>query len=172
MATLFSTFRIDVPAAPDVMSTWLPIWPINEDMMKELVLANRATNWQKLKSLVLDSVSCPITKRRLQSRAGRIFRVAWPAAAPRLQQGDRERVARGTRSSRPWFCLDQCADHRRQNAQGFVYLCRSAAVNNTFLTGRRPAPELEWNQPEARSSDDGTLVRHVAIYESTGIHIR
>src|SRR4029450_11898395 len=32
-------------------------------MMNELILANRATNWQKLKALVLDSVSSPITKR-------------------------------------------------------------------------------------------------------------
>jgi hypothetical protein len=31
--------------------------------MHELVLANRATNWQKLKSLVLDSAPSPITKR-------------------------------------------------------------------------------------------------------------
>lgn len=36
---------------------------INEDMMNELVLANRAANWQRLKGLVLDSVSSPITKR-------------------------------------------------------------------------------------------------------------
>src|ERR1700687_2987557 len=31
--------------------------------MNELVLANRATDWRKLKMLVLDSVSSPITKR-------------------------------------------------------------------------------------------------------------
>jgi len=31
--------------------------------MNELTLANRATNWQRLKTLVLDSVSSPITKR-------------------------------------------------------------------------------------------------------------
>jgi hypothetical protein len=31
--------------------------------MNELVLANRAADWRKLKMLVLDSVSSPITKR-------------------------------------------------------------------------------------------------------------
>jgi hypothetical protein len=42
---------------------WLPIWPIKRTEMNELTLANRATNWQRLKALVLDSVSSPITKR-------------------------------------------------------------------------------------------------------------
>src|ERR1700704_2807754 len=38
--------------------------PINEDQkMNELVLANRAADWRRLKMLVLDSVSSPITKR-------------------------------------------------------------------------------------------------------------
>ena len=45
------------------MFTWLPILPINEDKMNELVLANRAADWRRLKMLVLDSVSSPITKR-------------------------------------------------------------------------------------------------------------
>ena len=31
--------------------------------MNELVLANRAADWRRLKTLVLDSVSSPITKR-------------------------------------------------------------------------------------------------------------
>src|ERR1700682_2644319 len=45
------------------MSTWLPILPINEDKMNELVSAKRAADWRRLKMLVLDSVSSPITKR-------------------------------------------------------------------------------------------------------------
>src|SRR5437868_6219481 len=45
------------------MFMWLPILPINEDMMNELVLANRAADWSRLKALVLDSVSSPITRR-------------------------------------------------------------------------------------------------------------
>jgi hypothetical protein len=31
--------------------------------MNELTLANKMTNWRRLKTLVLDSVSSPITKR-------------------------------------------------------------------------------------------------------------
>ena len=31
--------------------------------MNELVLANRAADWSRLKALVLDSVSSPITRR-------------------------------------------------------------------------------------------------------------
>src|ERR1700738_3190445 len=45
------------------MFTWLPILPIKEDMMNELVPAKRAADWRRLKALVLDSVSSPITKR-------------------------------------------------------------------------------------------------------------
>jgi site-specific recombinase XerD len=37
--------------------------PINEDKMNELVLTDRAAEWRRLKSLVLDSVSSPITRR-------------------------------------------------------------------------------------------------------------
>jgi Phage integrase, N-terminal SAM-like domain len=50
---------------------WLPIWPIErafserqkDSKINDLVLANRAADWRRLKALVLDSVSSPITKR-------------------------------------------------------------------------------------------------------------
>src|SRR5690348_15413423 len=45
------------------MFMWLPIMTINEDKMNELVLADRSADWRRLKSLVLDSVSSPITRR-------------------------------------------------------------------------------------------------------------
>src|ERR1700693_4529456 len=55
---------MSVPPRGNVHMTWLPILPINEDLkMNELVLANRAADWRRLKMLVLDSVSSPITKR-------------------------------------------------------------------------------------------------------------
>jgi hypothetical protein len=54
--------------------------------MNELVLANRAEDWRRLKMLVLDSVSSPITKRVLQSRARRILRVVRPGASARIYQ--------------------------------------------------------------------------------------
>src|SRR3954451_13037016 len=63
------------------MSTGLAILPINEDNMKELVLANRATNWQRLKALVLDSVSSPITKRVYNLGLDEFF--AWYEQEPR-----------------------------------------------------------------------------------------
>src|SRR5271157_379848 len=39
---------------------WLPIWPIKRTEMNELTLANRASDWHRLKALVLDSVSSPV----------------------------------------------------------------------------------------------------------------
>ena len=54
---------LDVGAAPKVRSMWLPIWPIKRTEMNEIAIANRATDWRRLKALVLDSVSSPITKR-------------------------------------------------------------------------------------------------------------
>ena len=49
--------------------------------MNELVLVNRATNWQKLKALVLDSVSSPITKRVYNLGLDEFF--AWFGQEPR-----------------------------------------------------------------------------------------
>src|SRR5271168_912945 len=49
------------------MSSWLPILPNNRSegtyKMNELVVADRAAEWRRLKGLVLDSVSSPITRR-------------------------------------------------------------------------------------------------------------
>src|SRR5437660_3519888 len=63
------------------MSTWLPILPINEDKMNELVLANRAADWRRLKMLVLDSVSSPITRRVYNLGLDEFFQ--WFAQEPR-----------------------------------------------------------------------------------------
>src|SRR5215472_15902797 len=49
--------------------------------MSELVLANRAADWRRLKALVLDSVSSPIT-RRVYNMALDEF-IAWFNEAPR-----------------------------------------------------------------------------------------
>src|ERR1035437_9202687 len=45
------------------MSTWLPILPIMRAQMTDLIVVPQATHWQRLKRLVLDSVSSPITPR-------------------------------------------------------------------------------------------------------------
>src|ERR1039458_3039536 len=63
------------------MSTWLPIWPNKRNEMNELTLANKATNWQRLKTLVLDSVSSPITKRVYSLGLDEFF--AWFSLEPR-----------------------------------------------------------------------------------------
>jgi site-specific recombinase XerD len=49
--------------------------------MNELTLANKATNWQRLKTLVLDSVSSPITKRVYNLGLDEFF--AWYGQEPR-----------------------------------------------------------------------------------------
>ena len=42
--------------------TW-PLMPNNEDEMTDLIAVQKIAGWDKLKMLVLDSVSSPITKR-------------------------------------------------------------------------------------------------------------
>src|ERR1017187_2615306 len=63
------------------MSTWLPIWPNKRTEMNELALANRVADWRRLKALVLDSVSSPITKRVYNLGLDEFF--AWFAQEPR-----------------------------------------------------------------------------------------
>ena len=44
--------------------TWLPLLPIKRTQkMNDLVVVQKIAGWEKLKALVLDSVSSPITKR-------------------------------------------------------------------------------------------------------------
>ena len=71
--------------------------PINEDKMNELVLADRAAEWRRLKSLVLDSVSSPIT-RRVYSFAVDEF-IAWFGLEPR--RGFTKATVKAWRG-RPW----------------------------------------------------------------------
>src|SRR5712691_13104436 len=63
------------------MFAWLPILPINEDMMNELVPAKRIADWRRMKALVLDSVSSPITKRVYNLGLDEFF--AWFGQEPR-----------------------------------------------------------------------------------------
>jgi hypothetical protein len=56
------------------MSLWLPILPIKRTEMNELAVVERAANWRRLKALVLDSVSSPITKR--------VYNLAWTSSSP------------------------------------------------------------------------------------------
>src|SRR5260370_394101 len=45
------------------MSRWLPIMPNNRRHMNDLVVVEKIAQWRRLKALVLDSVSSPITRR-------------------------------------------------------------------------------------------------------------
>src|SRR5580658_3702997 len=45
------------------MSKWLAIMPIKRTEMNNLTVVDRSAEWRRLKALVLDSVSSPITKR-------------------------------------------------------------------------------------------------------------
>ena len=60
--------------------------------MNELIAVQKIAGWEKLKALVLDSVSSPIYKARVQYSAERVPGLVPASAAVRVHQGDRERV--------------------------------------------------------------------------------
>jgi hypothetical protein len=61
---LLVPFLLDVTRHSEVMSRWLPLMPIKRTQkMNDLVVVQKIAGWEKLKALVLDSVSSPITKR-------------------------------------------------------------------------------------------------------------
>jgi hypothetical protein len=74
--------------------------------MNELIVVEKIAGWEKLKALVLDSVSSPITKRVYKMARNEFL--AWVSAgAPAgLHQGHRERVAGIARSTRPRLFVD------------------------------------------------------------------
>ena|ERR1022692_715895 len=58
------------------------------------MVVTQAAPWRRLKSLVLDSVSSPITKRVYNLELDEILRLVRARAPARLHQGDSERMAR------------------------------------------------------------------------------
>ena len=74
--------------------------------MNDLIVVEKIAQWQKLKMLVLDSVSSPLTAARLQHGSGRILRVVFAGAAARFHQGHRERVAGVAGGPRPRLVVD------------------------------------------------------------------
>ncbi len=64
--------------------------------MNELVLANRAADWHRLKMLVLDSVFLPYLPECLHPRVERIFPLVRPGTAARLYKGHPGALPRGT----------------------------------------------------------------------------
>jgi hypothetical protein len=79
--------------------------------MNEVVLAQKASDWSRLKALVLDSVSSPIRKRVYNLGLNEFFDWVRPGTATGLHQSDRERLAGCPRGQRTRLDLDQRADH-------------------------------------------------------------
>ena len=50
--------------------------------MNELIAAQKIAGWEKLKSLVLDSVSSPITKRVYSMALDEFLAPGWPDCQP------------------------------------------------------------------------------------------
>src|ERR1700747_2385676 len=84
--------------------------------MSERVLANRVADWRKLKALVLDSVSSPITKRVYNLGLDEFFSWYGSGAERRLHQGDRQRLARCAETPRARERFDHRADHSSAHA--------------------------------------------------------
>jgi hypothetical protein len=75
-----------------------------------LIAVQKIAGWEKLKALVLDSVSSPITKRVYNMALNEFL--AWFQQAPRpgFHQGDRERVEGIARGPRPRLVVDHYSD--------------------------------------------------------------
>ena len=72
--------------------------------MNELIAVQKIAQWQKLKTLVLDSVSSPITKRVYSTALDESY--VWFQRAPRPGSTKHcERVAGIARRSRPWIVV-------------------------------------------------------------------
>ena len=81
--------------------------------MNDLIVVPQPNPWLKLKSLVLDSVSSPITKRVYNLGLDEFF--AWYGLEPRagFTKATVSRLAGGPGSQRPRGGFHQCADHGR-----------------------------------------------------------
>ena len=79
--------------------------------MTDLIVVPQQNQWLRLKALVLDSVSSPITRRVYNLGLDEFF--AWYGQEPRpgFTEGNRGRLARGPRSPRARADFDQRADH-------------------------------------------------------------
>ena len=93
--------------------------------MNDLIAVQKIAGWEKLKTLVLDSVSSPITKRVYNMALDEFL--AWFQQAPpaRLHQGYRERLAGIVRGPQARILVDNyphvgdsqaCRRGRRQRA--------------------------------------------------------
>ena len=107
--------------------------------MTDLIVVPQTNQWHRLKALVLDSVSSPITKRVYNLGLDEFFAWFRPGTAARLHQGDRERLARRPGGPRARFRFHQRPDHRRTQAGGRGGRQRAAGAG----TGGRHRPREE-----------------------------
>ena len=87
------------------------IMPIKKDLkMNDLIVVQKIPGWEKLKALVLDSVSSPITKRVYNMALDEFL--VWFQQAPltRLHKGHRERVAGIAGGPWSWLVVDHHSD--------------------------------------------------------------
>ena len=84
--------------------------------MKEIAVVEKAGSWRKLKALLLDSVSSPITKRVYNLGLDEFF--AWYELEPR--PGFTKATVSAWRVARPagWARSYQRAEHRRPETRG------------------------------------------------------
>src|ERR1035441_6069636 len=115
---------------------WLPIWPNKRAEMNGLALANRAADWRRLKALVLDSVSSPITKRVFNLGLDEFF--AWYGEEPRPGFTKATVSAWLSGPGGPWprVGIHQRPNHRRSETGGRGCGQRAAGTG----TGRRYHP--------------------------------
>ena len=74
--------------------------------MTDLIAIQKIAGWEKLKALVLDSVSSPITKRVYNMALDEFLGWFQQAPRPGLHQGHRERMAGIAGGPRPGFFVD------------------------------------------------------------------
>lgn len=71
--------------------------------MHDLIAVEKIAQWEKLKTLVLDSVSSPITKRVYGPE--RVYALVPASAAERFHQSHRERVADIAGGASAWVLI-------------------------------------------------------------------
>ena len=72
--------------------------------MNDLIVVEKIAQWQRLKALVLDSVSSPITKR-VYNMAGRIYDLVPAGTAARLHQGHRSIKVPSSKRTKNWLSV-------------------------------------------------------------------
>jgi hypothetical protein len=78
--------------------------------MNELIAIQKIAGWEKLKTLVLDRVSTPVTKRVYNMALDEFLGWVPVGAAARLHQGHRERLAGIAGGPRPGIVVDNHPD--------------------------------------------------------------